>query len=134
MGDAPHDPETGATAEWTAEQLRSAPPDVPGPPPAAGLPAFPPGPPAAPVTPLDEVAGTAPDVPLHPLLPGGPSGAGGQPLHSPPPDFYAAHQAPHAASAGPQEGARGALWFAVVVLLVVVGSVLAALALLAGSL
>lgn len=57
-----------------------------------------------------------PDTPLHPLLPGQGGASSGVP---------SAHLQQHAASAGPSEGARGALWFVVVLALIVVGAIVA---------
>jgi hypothetical protein len=71
---------------------------------------------------MANVADPDPDVPLHPLLPGGafpPAGGSSHP-------GMAAHQLPHAASAGPQDGSRGAMWFAVAVAIIVVVALLGA--------
>ncbi|HUG87041.1 MAG TPA: hypothetical protein VMM13_20905 [Euzebya sp.] len=72
--------------------------------------------PYAPQAPIDV------DVPLHPLLPGGASGQ----FAPPPGGELRAHQSPHAASAGPQDGARGAMWFAVLTFLIILVSLIGA--------
>lgn len=139
----PSDPPSGARIPWgTAPGVPGASqPAVPGqaPPPAipqasqwqptdpgqtSAGPPHPPTPPLPPGPPLPTVA--PPDVPLHPTTTGGPGstdggGGGGAHVGGPPPATRIdGHQQPHAASAGPQDGARGAMWFAALVALVVV--------------
>ncbi|CAN5467840.1 hypothetical protein BH23ACT9_BH23ACT9_01390 [soil metagenome] len=97
--------------------------------PGYGQPPFAPGGPSSPQYPPappqpGQVPPGAPEQPLHSLLPG----SGG-----PAPVPYGAHQLPHAASAGPQDGARVATWFTVMVALIVVLCLLGALAISAGS-
>ncbi|MGI9018090.1 MAG: hypothetical protein ACR2HR_13465 [Euzebya sp.] len=112
----PGPPNGGDTAGWPASPPTAGPgsyppdgaPAQPGQYPPAGQPSAP-HPASQQITPLDRIADTRPEVPLHPLLPGG---SGGERLAS---HAYGvnAHQAPHAASAGPSDGARGALWFVI---------------------